>query len=189
MHCRADEHHHELIFHCSLSFQVHYNQMVLGKFCGQENATELSAKQPIVSPSNKMDLTFQTSDFSPELQKQTGFSANYKAIGTTYLFSSEVYNTLCYVPRFKRYSILDHDCHDASCVQTQMSVQKRTRKRDQGHSAPRSASTPLARTTVPATVVTNLMQTNVAVCVSTTYSKWMCLSMFHKTPGLSGIKH
>lgn len=85
-------------------------------------------------------------------------------------------------PIFKSYSTLQHDCHDASCVQTQMSVQKRTRKRDQGHSAPRSASTPLDRTTVPATVVTNFMQTNVAVYVSTTYSKCMCLSMFHKTP-------
>lgn len=74
--------------------------MVLGKFCGLENATELSAQQPIVSPGNRLVLTFQTSDFSPELQKQTGFSANYKAIGTTYLFSSEVRNTLCYVPHF-----------------------------------------------------------------------------------------
>ncbi|KAG8009969.1 Complement C1r subcomponent, partial [Nibea albiflora] len=61
------------------SLTVLDDQKVLKKFCGQANSTDHPGKEPVLSPSNRLTLIFQTSD-SAEVQQHTGFSATYKAI-------------------------------------------------------------------------------------------------------------
>ncbi|KAM3614069.1 uncharacterized protein V6R79_009549 [Siganus canaliculatus] len=64
------------------SLTVLYDNEVIGKFCGQENSTDRPKESDlsILSPSNRLTLVFRTSDFPPELQLHSGFSAVTNAI-------------------------------------------------------------------------------------------------------------
>ncbi|KAI3361146.1 hypothetical protein L3Q82_013345 [Scortum barcoo] len=62
------------------SLTVHYDQKILGKFCGQKNSTDHLREKSVLSKSNKLTLVFQTSNSTPELQQHIGFSATYEAI-------------------------------------------------------------------------------------------------------------
>uniref|UniRef100_G3P746 complement subcomponent C1r n=4 Tax=Gasterosteus aculeatus aculeatus TaxID=481459 RepID=G3P746_GASAC len=61
---------------------VLYDAKILGKFCGHENSADghHPGNQPILSPGNRLSLTFQTDNNNPERHQNVGFSAQYQAI-------------------------------------------------------------------------------------------------------------
>lgn len=71
------------------TFKVLYDAKILGKFCGHENSADghHPGNQPILSPGNRLSLTFQTDNNNPERHQNVGFSAQYQAIGSTRLVS------------------------------------------------------------------------------------------------------
>ncbi|XP_037640636.1 complement C1r-A subcomponent-like isoform X2 [Sebastes umbrosus] len=61
---------------------VLYDEKILGKFCGHENSADghHPGNEPILSPGNRLTLTFQTDGNNPERHQNVGFSAQYQAI-------------------------------------------------------------------------------------------------------------
>ncbi|CAB1456327.1 unnamed protein product [Pleuronectes platessa] len=64
------------------SLTVLYDGKVMGKFCGSENSADghHPGNQPILSPSNRLTLIFQTDNNNPERHQNVGFSAHYQAL-------------------------------------------------------------------------------------------------------------
>uniref|UniRef100_M4AAC6 Vitamin K-dependent protein C n=1 Tax=Xiphophorus maculatus TaxID=8083 RepID=M4AAC6_XIPMA len=64
------------------SITVLYDEKVLGKFCGNENSADgrHPGHQPILSPSSRLTLIFQSDDYNPDRNQNVGFSAQYQAI-------------------------------------------------------------------------------------------------------------
>ncbi|KAM8868914.1 ovochymase [Spinachia spinachia] len=61
---------------------VLYDANILGKFCGHENSADghHPGHQPLLSPGNRLTVTFQTDSNNPERHQNVGFLAQYQAI-------------------------------------------------------------------------------------------------------------